>query len=96
MSKCKKNDAGKARWDLLPIKPIEEVVDILTQGAIEYGPNSWQETDNFEERYYAAIMRHITNYRKGNIIDSKSKKHTLAHVMCNCVFLMEGPKSVNK
>jgi hypothetical protein len=83
-----KYDNGKLRWDLLPIEEVEKVVDILTFGAQKYADNNWQNVDNANERYYAALMRHLTAWRKGEKIDPESGREHLAHVACNIVFLM--------
>lgn len=83
-----KYDSDKLRWDLLPIDTIEDVVKILTFGANKYGPDNWQGLDNFEDRYYGALMRHITAWRKGEKMDEESGLSHLAHAMCNLVFLL--------
>jgi hypothetical protein len=83
-----KYDNDKLRWDLLPIAEVEEVVKILTFGAKKYAPNNWQLVNNAKERYYAAIMRHMVAYRKGELIDPESGLPHLAHAMCNIMFLM--------
>ena len=65
-----------------------EVVEVLlTHGADKYGKENWKELDDFENRYYAALMRHIVEWRKGNKIDSDSGLPHLSHAMCNLVFL---------
>jgi CRISPR/Cas system CMR-associated protein Cmr3 (group 5 of RAMP superfamily) len=83
-----KDDKSKLRWDLLPMETIEEVVKVLTMGANKYAPNNWQLVDNAKDRYYAAAMRHIVEWRKGNKIDDESKLNHLSHVMCNIMFLL--------
>jgi Domain of unknown function (DUF5664) len=88
----KKYDGDKTRWDLLPIESMESVVKVLTMGATKYGDNNWQLVDNARERYYAAAMRHLVEWRKGNKIDNESGESHLAHVMCNMVFLMHFDK----
>jgi hypothetical protein len=88
MGEGRKYDSGKLRWDLLHIECVEEVVKILTFGAEKYEPNNWQKVENANERYYAALMRHITAWRKGEIIDPESGCSHLSHAACNIVFLM--------
>jgi hypothetical protein len=88
MGEGRKYDSGKLRWDLLPIECVEEVVKILTFGAEKYEPNNWQKVENANERYYAALMRHITAWRKGEIIDPESGCYHISHAECNIVFLM--------
>ena len=82
----KKFDYGKLRWDLLPIKEVEEVVEILTFGAEKYGPNNWQNVER--HRYIAAAFRHFCAWIKGEKLDKESGKHHLAHMICNILFLL--------
>ena len=88
-----KFDNNKLRWDLLPIEEIEEVVKVLTAGSKKYNDNNWmmvvKENPN---RYYAAALRHIISWRKGNKIDKESKNKTLAHAICCLLFLMYNDK----
>lgn len=83
-----KFDNDKLRWDLLPIETIEETVKILTFGARKYSDNNWQKVENGKERYYAALLRHIVSYRKGELVDPESGNSHLSHAMCNLIFLM--------
>lgn len=83
-----KHDQDKPRWDLLPVEPIEEIVKALTYGAKKYSDNNWKTVEPFTERYYAAMMRHIVEWRKGNLIDSESGLSHLTHAMCCMLFLM--------
>lgn len=89
-----KFDTGKLRWDLLPIDCIEDVVKILTFGSVKYGPNNWQMLEEGEERYYAALMRHLSAYRQGEIIDIESGLSHLSHAMCNILFLLWMKKNI--
>ncbi len=86
-----KFDAEKPRWDLLPLAPMKEVVDVLTIGAAKYAPENWRFVQPFDDRYYAGAMRHITDWRLGEKIDSETNKSHLAHAICCLLFLMEGP-----
>jgi len=88
MGRGKKYDDGKLRWDLLPMKPIECVVKILTFGASKYGSNNWQKLKNFDDRYYAAMMRHMSAWKQGEKLDPESGLPHLAHAMCCVMFLL--------
>lgn len=85
----RKNDSGKIRWDLLPIEIVEEIAKVYTFGIEKYKiPHSWKKVENAEERYYAALMRHITEWRKGSINDLESGLHHLSHAAWNCIALI--------
>lgn len=81
-----KFDDGKLRWDLLPLDCIEDLVKILTFGANKYGVNNWQKVE--EDRYFAALMRHLVASRLGELNDSESGLSHLSHAMCNVLFLL--------
>ena len=86
----KKYDQGKLRWDLLPLTAVEGIVKVLTYGLDKYGEaNSWRRVSDAKERYYAALMRHLAAYRKGEMIDPESKLTHLEHAACNIIFLCE-------
>lgn len=92
----KKFDEHKPRWDLLPVYPIEEAVKVFTFGAKKYGDNNWRKIENPHDRYYAALMRHIIPWRKGEIIDPESGLPHLAHAIANLVILMEYYRMLDK
>lgn len=83
-----KNDQGKLRWDLLPLRPIQQAVEVLTVQVAEYGEDNWQRIERPEDRFYAALMRHITAWRLGEQLDPKTKLPHLAHALVNVVFLL--------
>ena len=83
-----KYDQGKPRYELLPVEPIEEVVKILTYGAVKYEDNNWKYVEPFEDRYYGAMWRHIMKWRIGQTIDPESGFHHLGSAMCCILFLL--------
>lgn len=87
MSEGLKFDKDKPDWSLLPIGEIEKVVEILTFGAKKYGRNNWQDLENGSERYYAALMRHLSAWLQGEDNDPESGMSHLSHVMCNAMFM---------
>ena len=91
----KKYDGGKSRWDLLPFHHIESIVDVLSTGALKYGDNNWQQLENGVERYFAALMRHLTAWRRGEVTDKESGLSHLAHCATNVIFLMELTQNIN-
>ena len=85
--KGRKFDDGKLDWSLLPLEPIEDVVDVLTFGAKKYDRDNWQQVPDARNRYYAAAMRHLTAWFKGEETDPESGKPHLAHAQCCLIFL---------
>ena len=83
----KKYDDGKNRLDLVEPEFIEGVGKVLTNGAEKYGPNNWQGLEDAEDRYYAAAMRHLLAYRRGEKTDPDTGLSHLYHVACNMMFL---------
>ena len=87
MKKGTKFDNNKDRWDLLPLEVIEEVVKVLTYGTQKYGDNNWKGVKNLQERYYAACLRHLSAWRKGELLDSETKFSHLSHAICSLIFV---------
>lgn len=84
----RKDDSEKLRYDLMPVEVEEEIVKVLTYGAKKYAENNWKYVERFEDRYYAALRRHIAAWRKGEKIDPESGLHHLAHAACCITFLL--------
>jgi hypothetical protein len=82
-----KNDAGKLRYDLIDWRSIEEIAKVMTEGAKTHGDEGWRDLLNGKNRYFAALMRHLLEWRIGEGIDKDSGMPHLAHVMCNAMFL---------
>lgn len=89
-NKSVKNDIidDKLRWDLLPMKEIEDIVRVYHAGAKKYGPNKWQNLDNGFERYRAAAARHLMEYMKGERVDSDTGCFHLAQCAWNCITML--------
>lgn len=82
-----KKDKDKVRLDLVIPEFIEEVGEVLTFGVSKYPANSWQKIPDAVDRYYAAAMRHLMAWRKGEKKDSESELSHLAHAATNLMFL---------
>lgn len=83
----RKDDQEKNRLDLIEPEFIEGVGKVLTFGADKYEPNNWQKVEDAENRYYAAAMRHLMAWRKGEKTDPESGISHLDHIACNIMFL---------
>jgi len=79
---------GKLRYDLLPDREIQEIVQVLTDGAKRYAPNNWKQVSDPINVYYAALERHIKAWRLGILKDSDSGRTHLSHAGCCLLFLM--------
>lgn len=84
-----KYDNNKPRWDLIPVNEMEEIVNVLTNGAIKYKDENWKLVRPFFNRYFAATMRHLKARKEGKIYDEDGQSH-LAHAATNILFLMYG------
>lgn len=84
----RKDDDGKAKWHLLPLEVLGDVVDVLAHGAKKYGERNWQNFgDDARDRYYNALMRHLVAWHAGETNDRDSGLPHLAHALCNLLFL---------
>ena len=85
----KKYDEGKPIMGAVPPKALRSVAEVLTFGAKKYGRGNWQKVDNAETRYLDAALRHINDYQSGISVDEESGKPTLAHAICDLMFILE-------
>jgi hypothetical protein len=87
----KKNDQGKARYDLLPWKAVTQVVAVLEFGAYvkNYGPDNWRQVKEWRRRYFSAACRHLISWTLGEQLDAESGLPHLAHAACCVLFMLE-------
>lgn len=84
----KKYDSGKARYDLIPPVVLDQLAQVLTYGSQKYGDNNWQNVTPFNDRYYAAAMRHLQADRAGEVHDPESGLPHLTHALASVAFLL--------
>ena len=64
----KRYDAGKLRYDLLPVDAVREVVRVYTKGAEKYADRNWEKGMSWS-RCIGPLMRHLEAFREGKIWD---------------------------
>jgi hypothetical protein len=82
-----KHDSQKVRWDLVPLEVIEVAAKILTIGLDKYPEENWKTVPEPDDRYTAALLRHLTLHRSGQLLDDESGEPHLFHVLTNAIFL---------
>ena len=83
----RKDDQGKAAWDLLPFDVLDQVAAVFTHGAEKYGANNWREVPNGKDRYFAAFMRHMSAWKQGQRIDPDSGLPTIACAIASVMII---------
>jgi hypothetical protein len=78
----------KLRYDLIPYSCIQELAKVYTYGAKKYSDNTWQKVENFENRYWSALQRHLVAWREGEVCDQESGLRHLSHALWNVVALL--------
>lgn len=83
-----KHDQDKPRYDLIPPEAMNELAKVLAYGAGKYSPDNWMRVKNGEQRYYAAMQRHVEAWRSGEHTDPESGLTHLSHAMACLSFLI--------
>lgn len=83
-----KHDSGKARYDLLPWHALHDVVRVITFGAEKYGTTNWQSVEGGRDRFFAAALRHMAAFGRGERLDEETGLPHLAHAACSILFVM--------
>lgn len=82
-----KYDSGKPRYDLLPPELLEEAAKVLTFGAQKYEPRNWEAGMDWS-RPFAAMMRHLWAWWRGQDKDPETGFSHLSHAVCCVAFLI--------
>jgi hypothetical protein len=83
-----KFDGGKLPVELLPTRPLEAVARVLAFGARKYAANNWRKGLLFS-RVYAAVLRHMWAWWRGEDNDPETGESHLAHAACELFFLLD-------
>lgn len=87
MSEGRKDDQGKLPYDLLPPELLEGTAAVLRFGANKYAPRNW-ELGMAWSRPFAALMRHMWGWWKGEKADPETGMSHLWHASCCLAFLI--------
>jgi len=86
-----KGDYGKLRFDLVPVYALEEITRVFSYGSVKYTDRNWESGLSWS-RPFAACMRHMWAWWRGEDLDPESKISHLAHAACNIMFLLDYSK----
>lgn len=82
----RKDDAGKLRWSLLPLRAMKSVVEVLEYGARKYSEGGWKSVSR--QRYVEAAFRHMVAVADGEKLDAESGLPHAAHTVCCMLFII--------
>lgn len=68
---------------------IGAVADVSAFGASKYAWNGWRDVDDGVVRYTDALVRHLTEEGKGEVLDPDSRRLHAAHVAWNALARLE-------
>ena len=85
-----KSIEGKLRTDLVEPEWIEAIAEVMTYSSTKYDERSWQSCDRGDSFTvdYAAAMRHLLKWRKGQMIDEQSGLSHLAHAAADILIML--------
>jgi hypothetical protein len=92
LSESRKDDTGKARYDLIPADALDHVAKLFGDGAAKYGERNWESHGGLKYgRVFAAMMRHAWAFWRGSDYDDDpvgQRQHHMASVAwCAMVLL---------
>jgi len=88
VTKSIKHDQDKLRYDLIPGEFLEELAKVLTFGAKKYSDRNWEKGTFTYGRIFAALMRHLWAFWRGEELDEESNFSHLSHAACCLCFLI--------
>ena len=86
-SEGRKDDSGKTPWHLMPPDALNQIAQVLEFGAGKYGDRNWEKGMNWS-RPFAALMRHMWAWWRGEDRDPETGLSHLAHAGCCILFLL--------
>ena len=83
-----KYDEGKERFDLIPAEPLLGLARVFTFGVKKYDARNWEKGLSWG-RVFAAAMRHLWKWWRGEKTDDESGLSHLVHAAWCCFVLIE-------
>ena len=87
MSEGRKDDQGKLPYDLLPPELLAATAAVLNFGKGKYGARNWEQGMAWS-RPFAALMRHMWAWWRGEHVDPETGMSHLWHASCCIAFLI--------
>ncbi len=93
VEEAKHHDDGKTQlqW-ILSMRGLDDVADVGDYGAKKYGQSNWRGGSAYM-RYLGSCVRHVALVIRGQWLDTESNLPHLAHVVYNCLILLEWYKT---
>ncbi len=88
MAEGRKDDTGKLRFDLIPVRPMFRVAEVYTIGAAKYDDRNWEDGLRWG-RIFRALLSHAWKWWLGERNDFEDGQHHLASVAWCALALME-------
>jgi len=90
-----KTDEGKLRFDLIPLDSLSELAEVYNYGDSKYPKNNWRKGMSWM-RVFAAALRHLFAWARGEEIDPESGCTHLGHACWGIITLMNYARSYRK
>lgn len=84
-----KYDNFKTDWAILPLGPLEEIARVLSFGEQKYARGNYALGEGLAyTRVINSLLRHTTQFMRGEDLDPETGLSHLAHAGCNILFLL--------
>jgi hypothetical protein len=79
-------NAGKTRYDLIPLSTLKSAADVFEYGTEKYAPWNWAKGMEWTVPY-ACLLRHLDAWFRGEDNDPESGLPHIGHALCNLIML---------